>query len=430
MAPRSYYSPSSVSEIGLLERNKGTYHGVMLGADFVSLYSSTVASRLGAMRKPFFVDPRTALLGRDMGLISREGGVMAASYRRLVERMDAATGSGALGERIKMGRLTPADFGVGGSKDEAADLTDAFVAGSLGVQRECMDLAASRRGRSIKKYAEILGGGANGGSPAKGPEFTVAPYFCAPDAESEWFKVNVKLFRATAKHERGAYAVLCMDGEPDGWKDMAEKAADAYRGAGGFLVWATGFDDASAPESHLRQYGEMLSAVREAKRPIVVLHAGYYALLLSARLGIAGYARSIGGGAGDIGEQTAGDGVPQRYYLRWIHAAAMPEPAAAALAASRKIRCGCRVCRDAMKGVGRRGHGSGDRYRRMIQAMGQGLLKEHFMHAHKSEIEWAGRGGRGGRDPIAGSLTAADVSRISGAGVPTRHMGRWRAALS
>ena len=57
MAPRIYYSPSTVAEIGLLGRNKGTYHGVMLGADLAALYSSTVALRLGAMRKPFFVDP-------------------------------------------------------------------------------------------------------------------------------------------------------------------------------------------------------------------------------------------------------------------------------------------------------------------------------------------------------------------------------------
>ena len=52
------------------------------------------------------------------------------------------------------------------------------------------------------------------------------------------------------------------------------------------------------------------------------------------------------------------------------------------------------------------------------------------MHAHKSEIEYADRGGRGGAgDLVMGRLTAADVGRISGAGVPTGHMGRWRAAL-
>lgn len=159
----------------------------------------------------------------------------------------------------------------------------------------------------------------------------MAPYFCAPDVKSEWFEVNVKLFKAAAKRERGAYAVLCMDGEPDGWKGMAEKAADAYPGAGGFLVWAAGFDDSRAPESHLRRYGEVISAVKEARKPVVVLHAGYYALLLSARLGIAGYARGVGGWAGGLGGRAAGGGAaPQGYYLRWIHAAAMPETAAAA----------------------------------------------------------------------------------------------------
>ena len=312
MAPRIYYSPSTVAEIGLLGRNKGTYHGVMLRADLAALYSSTVALRLGAMRKPFFVDPCTAPLGLDTGLISR-GGVMSSSYRRLVERMDAAAESDALGGRIGKDRLTPADFGVGGSGRGTADLTDALVAGSLDVQQRCLDPAASMRGRSIRKYSELLGGRV-GAAPARAPEFAVAPYFCAPDAESEWFEVNVKLFKAAARRERGAYAVLCMDGEPDGWKGMAEKAADAYPGAGGFLVWAAGFDDARAPESHLMRYGEMLSAVRETKKPVVVLHAGYYALLLSARLGIAGYARGIGGSAAGLGGRAAGGYAPQGYY--------------------------------------------------------------------------------------------------------------------
>lgn len=368
---------------------------MMLGADLAALYSSTVALRLGAMRKPLFVDPCTAPLGLDTGLIGR-GGAMSSSYRLLVERMDAAAGSDALGGRIGRGRLTPADFGVGGSGGGAADLTDALVAGSLDMQRRCLDPAASGRGRSIKKYSEMLGGRA-GAAPARRPEFTVAPYFCTPDAKSEWFEVNVKLFKAAARRERGAYAVLCMDGEPDGWKGMAEKAADAYPGAGGFLVWAAGFNDARAPESHLRRYGEAISAVKEAQKPVVVLHAGYYALLLSARLGIAGYARGIGGWAGGLGGRAAGGGAPQGYYLRWIHAAAMPESAAAALAASPKIRCRCSACRDAM-GKGRRGQG-----RREVQAddpgHGAGTAQGAFYARpqERNRVRGSGRARRRGR---------------------------------
>ena len=429
MAPQNYYSPATTAEIGLLEGNKSTYHGVMLSASFASFYSSTVASRLSVLQKPFFVDPDTAPLGQDLDLIGRGGG-LGASYRRLVERMDAATGSNALGERIKAGRLTPADFGVGGSRG-TADLTDALAAGSLDLQKKCPDLAASRRGRSIKKYMKILGKD-TADNPAKGPEFTVAPYFCAPDAASDWFEVNARLFRAAARSERGVYAVLCMDGDPGDWVEMARTAARGYAGAGGFLVWVNGFDDTRAPEPHLRGYMDALSAVKEAKKPVIALHAGHYALLLSAHLGIDGYVRGIGGGEmRDLGSRAGAGGLPPRYYLRGIHAHAMQESAAAALEAARKIRCDCKACRDAMKKAGALRGGRGERYRRMIRAMGRGPLGEHFMRAHKREIDRVGRAGRrAARDSVAEDLSAADVGRIADAGVRTRHLGRWRAALS
>ena len=427
VAPQNYYRLATTAEIEPLEGNKSTYHGVMLSANFVSFYSSTVASRLSVLQKPFFVDPDTAPLGQDLDLIGRDG-AMRSSYRRLVERMDEATGSDALGERVKAGRLTPADFGVGRSGG-AADLTDAFAAGALDLQKKCLDPAASKRNDSAKKYMGILGEGAGSG-PAGGPEFAVAPYFCAPDAASDWFEVNAKLFKAAARFEKGVYAVLCMDGDPSDWVEMARKAAKGYAGAGGFLVWVNGFNDTRAPESHLEGYRDALSAVKGAKKPVIALYAGHYALLLSEHTGIDGYVRGIGSGEmRDLGAQVGG-GFPPRYYLRGVHVHAMQESAAAALEAARKIRCSCKACRDAMKKAGTRRGGRGERYKRMIQAMGRGPLCEHFMRAHKSEIDYVGRGGRAARDCVMENLGAADVGRIANAGVRTRHLDRWRAALS
>lgn len=417
------------AEIGLLERNKETYYGVMLNANFASFYSSAVATRLSVIQKPLIVDPNTAPLGWDLGVI-RSGGKLKASYQRLVERMDAATGSNVLCERIERGNLTPADFGVGASGSKASDLTDVFVAGALDVQSKCLDRASSKRNQSLKKYMEAQDGGASNGL-ARGPEFIIAPYFCSPDVTSDWFKVNVKLFKAAARSKKGAYAVLCMGGEAGGWKSMARKAASVYTGAGGFLVWVNGFNDTRASVSQLRQYKEMLSVIKNAQKPVIALYAGYYALVLSAQPGITGYVRGIGGGEmRDLGSKVTGGGFPPRYYLRGIHTHALQEPAAAALAASQKIRCACKACRNAMKKAGGQRHEGVEKYERMIQVMGQVPLKEHFMHAHKREIEYVGQGGRAARDAITENLTAADMTRISRAGVLTHHMDRWRASLS
>ena len=430
MPIRTYYRLATAGEGSLLEKNRDSYDGVMVGANIASYCESSVASILVRLKKPFFVDPCTAPFGLDLGLIKRDGD-MRTSYRRLVERIDRGSGAGALARRIGRGRLLPSDLVAGGGRGRATALARSLARGTVDIQRKCLDLDASKKNRSIKRYMEILGGAPRDGAP-KGPEFVVAPYFYMPDLGSEWLRANAALHAAASGSEEGAYAMLCIGRAVLKDGGAAARIAAAYPDAGGFLVWVNGFDDSRADMGGLRRYRALLDGLAGVGRPVVALYGGYYTAVASERAGIAGLVRGIGSGESrDIERQVSGGGFPKRYYIRHLHSYVMEETAAEALADLPALRCRCRACKDAMGRAvdGRRPADDRDRYEKLLDAMGPSQIKEHTIHVHRMEARHAARTGLAASASVLGRLAQADVDRASGLGVRTAHLPRWISAL-
>lgn len=430
MPIRTYYRLAAVGEGGLLEKNRESYYGVMVGANIASYYESSVASILARLKKPFFVDPCTAPFGLDLGLIKRDGD-MRTSYRRLVERMDRGSGAGTLARRIGQGRLRPSDLVAGGGRGRATALAKSLVRGAVDIQKKCLDLDASKKNQSIKRYMEILKG-APQDDVLEGAEFVVAPYFYMPDLESEWLRANAALHAAASGSEEGAYAMICIGRAVLEDAGAAARIAAAYPDAGGFLVWVNAFDDSGANVDGLRRYRTLLGDLAGVGRPIIALYGGYYTAVASERAGIAGLVRGIGSGESrDIERQVGGGGFPKRYYIRHLHSHVMEETAAAALADLPGLRCRCRACKDAMgRAVGRRRPANDrDRYGMLLKAMGPSQIKEHTIHVHRMEARHAAKTGFTASASVLGRLAQADVDRASGLGVRTAHLPRWISAL-
>lgn len=431
MPIRTYYRLATMSERRLLEQNSKTYDGVMIGAHLASYHESAVASTLARLKKPFFVDPCTAHFGLDLGLIARDGN-MRISYRRLTERIDRVSGTDALTRRIGRGRLHPADLMAGRGRGRATALAKSLVKGTIDLQKKCLDLDASKKNQSIKKYMEIMGNAPHVDGQ-QGAEFVVAPYFYMHDLKTGWFQANVMLHSMTANSEGGAYAMLCVDKNILGEVGAAARIASEYRSAGGFLVWANGFSDLRDSVGDLQRYKEFLGKLAGAGRPVIALYGGYYTVAASEQVGIAGLVRGIGSGESrDIGRQVGGGGFPKRYYVRGLHTHVMEETAAATLADLPKLRCRCRACRDAMGRAvdGHRPANGRDRYGMLLKAMGPDQIKEHFMHAYRMEVQHAAKNVRTASASVLHRLTRADVKRASKLGASTGHLFRWIDALS
>lgn len=410
---RKYFRWATHGDYAPLTKYRDMYHGVMVEAHMVAALGRQFESGLARLAKPYFVDPHTYVLSIAQKVSKCQTG---GWDRSMVERIDGAGGRGALGTRIKLGPLSPSDFGVGGSARRGGDLTVPLVEGTICIQKG-----------PNQSITEHMGGAGPGGGPLA-PEFTLAPYFYAPDTASEWFSVNELLLNEAARQEAGVYGVLCLGQGVLGDDGAASRICEAYSEAGGLLVWLSGFDDTKASASKLGRYNLLVDALADTGKPIIALHAGHYATMLSTRIAIRGVVRGL-----DMNgcKDAMGSGGPgqNRYYLRQPHTHAPMGNAARALLWGRKMRCSCSPCNAALSAARQDGHARGDLYGAMLDGMNQVGLKEHFMHAQKSEMDHVGANSSDVTAMALGELSEADLGRLEEVGVTTEHIRRWRSAL-
>lgn len=414
-----YFRWSQHSDYEPLMKNRDMYYGVMAGAHMVAHIGRRFESGLARLGKPYFVDPHTYVLAnaRKVG-----NGQMRGWNGSMVGRIDEANGQRSLRTRLRRGPLVPRDFGVGGPAGRGSDLTVPLVKGTIGIQKGPNQSITEHMGGE----GPSTGAGGSGGAPA--PEFTLAPYFYAPDTASEWFGVNERLLSEAARQKAGVYGVLCLGQGVLGDGGAAGRIVEAYSEAGGLLVWLSEFDDTRASTSKLEQYNLLIDALADTGKPIIALHAGHYAVMLSTRIAIRGVVRGL-----DMNgyKDAMGAGGPgqARYYLRQPHAHAPMEHAARALQLGRKMRCPCSPCKAALSAAKQSGHARNELYGAMLGSMGKGKLKVHFMHAQKSEMDHVGANSGDAAAMALGGLSESELGRLEEAGVPTEHVRRWRSAL-
>ena len=414
--PRKYYWWSRRDEYDVLKRNTNLYDGVMVGAHMVADGGGAVESRLTALDRPYFVDPRTYGLAMDKEIRGK-------SECSLVRRIGGGGSDkqNALAARLEEGPLRPRDFGVGGGADGCEDLTRLVVEGTIAIQRGANQTITGREDRPDKRQ---------GGTSLK-PEFVVAPYFYARKAASEWLDVNARLLDEAARQWDGAHGVLCL-GRDALFEDGAERRiGEAYSRAQGLLVWISGLDDTRANVAELRQYREMLAGLAGTGRPVIALYAGHYATMVAMRHGIRGVVRGIDMNGCRNVEEKGGRG-QRRYYLRQAHAHAAMGPASRALGRGPKMRCPCAPCVAALSAARQELDGRGDDglYEAMLRQMDKGDLAEHFMHAQKYEMGHAAKNRRSADAMVLGDMTREEMGRMRARGVRTEHVAKWIAAMS
>ena len=106
---KNYYRLGISNEGNLLLQNSETYHGVVIGANFVAFYKNWLATYLHKLKKPFFIDPRTEVFGLDLNNIKKDSD-FRASYQKLINHFDKTAKNKFFSNKIKQGKLSPIDF--------------------------------------------------------------------------------------------------------------------------------------------------------------------------------------------------------------------------------------------------------------------------------------------------------------------------------
>lgn len=412
--PRKYYWWSRPGEYDVLRNNAALYDGVMVGAHMVAHGGRAAESRLEGLGKPYFVDPRTYGLALGQGIGSR-------SEDSLVRRIGGGGGKqNALATRLRKGALRPGDFGVGSGASRGTDLTRLLVAGTIAIQSGANRTVAGRaRGREDE----------GPGGTSLEPEFVVAPYFYARKIASEWFDVNVRLLDEAARQGADVYGVLCLGRDALFEDGAARRIAEAYSGAQGLLVWISGLDDTRAGVAELRRYRELLGGLAKSGRPVIALYAGHYAVMVAMRHGMRGVVRGLDMNGYKDAEGKGGRG-QSRYYMRQARAHATKKAAARALEWRPEMRCECAPCDAALSAARQELGGEDGLHDAMLRQMDRDGLAEHFMHAQKSEMDYAYKHRRDAEKMALGGMTREEMDRLGARGIRTVHVPRWAAAMS
>lgn len=424
---RNYYRIGITAEGSLLTANNDTFHGVLIGGNFAALYKNWLSTFLQKLRKPYFLDPRTEGLARDLTLIQKDG-EFRSSFDKLINHFDTVAKNKYLSTRLKRGKLSPDDF-IESTRPKKWNLKliNILVNGTLALQDNILNLDSNSNNKSIKKYMKILEEIDELDGELKRVEFLVAPYFYFPTIQSPWFEINVKLLDTTIKKSgRDVYCVLCFDPESINSQEI-DTITKKFRNASGFLIWLNNFHETRVDQDLLKKYVKIATELKKTGKPVINLYAGYFTLALE-NIGIDGYCRGIGISDGrDVDLPASGGGTPNRYYLRQIHNFVVEETIIKILSRNPDLRCKCEICKKVAEQVisKTKPQSSTDLANAFITKLKPNEFKSHFMQSHKQEIDHILLDNPNIKNELQDEINDSSKRRLRDLDVRLTHLERW-----
>jgi len=348
-SPALFYRLGLTREKGLFKRRRDTYDGIVVPANIAAHNQKFCTEFLGALSKPYFIDPMTYIFARPLRRIHRSRrdadrkivrgqdgkSVKESSLRRSFQKLIEGGYQDPFGEIVQRGEpLLPSDFTATLSSKLAASVSDFQLRGLA-------ELPA--------KYAKYLPP-----SPSRPsrhlPCLVVAPYFYLDKAAwRDWLQVNVEMLRATIQHVGGqapVYGVVFGDtGLLDQQRDTILEAFESV-GPSGLLLWFNRFHG-RAGASDLAGVAAFVKRAAGSGLPTFSLYGDYYQLLLW-HLGLSGFACGVCyGERKGVDDDTEMEGsMPYRYYIPLLKKKVVRETLEAirGIAGIQGLACSCEIC--------------------------------------------------------------------------------------
>lgn len=426
---KNYYRIGVTNEGSLLFENPSTFHGVIIGANFAALYKNWLSTFLKKLKKPYFLDPRTEVFGRELSLIQKDG-YFRSSFEKLINHFDNVAKNKYFSNKLKQGKLSPDDFIISSKpKRWNQKLINILVNGTLALQDEILNLDSNSNKKSIKKYMKILEELDDIDDNLNKVEYLVAPYFYFPNTYSPWFEINGKLLEATIrKSKKDVFCVLCFDKEIMNNPTEIQKILTRFKKASGFLIWINNFYEIKAEEDELIDYINFIKKLEKTGKPIINLYGSYFSLLISKKIDFGGYSRGIALGEGrDVDLPATGGGTPNRYYLKIIHNFVVEETIIKVLGRNPTFRCTCKICKPLVEEIIRKFKPTNNVELAMIffKQMKPQMFKTHFMQVHKSEIDHILLENPNIVSELSNEIKEVDIKRLRELDIRIIHLTRW-----
>jgi len=349
-APWSFYRLGPTKEKELFKRHRDTYSGVVIPAHIATYYHTFCSEFVGALGKPYFIDPMTYIFANDPAQLKRfvkdkEGrtkrdasghktkGDVRRSYSKLINQEYQGVVKVAVDEER---RLLPGDF-------TDAHALEQLVQRVLDFQRKQISAIPDK----YKKYAKYAArAGKSNSSSSNPPMCLVAPYF---PATGGWRAINLRFVQQAKAMSGGlpVFAVILAETQVLA-RDVRKIASDySEAGADGFLLWPDGFST-DQDEAALRVVFNAVAELRKDDKPVILMYGDAFALVLHYA-GLTGLACGICYGERKLSTQDIDveGAIPPRYYIRRLKKKVVIETEVRRiqLAQYPDLACDCDICR-------------------------------------------------------------------------------------
>lgn len=421
-----FFRIGTVGEKEIFRLHKDNYHGIVVGAHFAAFYNDWTPTFLRKLNKPFFVDPMTYVFARDLQNIKKNGEIRK-SYEKLIDWYGPP-----LESLLTNRQLIPKDFLVQGKFNTA--LVNKIVSKTLSFQADLLTPKSPSQ-QSLVKYAKMLEE-----VDMEGPKktsFLVAPYFFFTSVYDPWYKISLRVARATRQWDADpVYCVICASKEMLLDQSAFDKIVRDYEGFDGYLVWFSDFDEEDVSVEYLSGLRKFLHTLSTLRKPIHLLYGGYFSLLLTKIIShVSSYCRSICYGiTKDVDAETPqGGGAPRRYYFNLTHTK-LPESVARSFFSDHPdLLCKCEVCSAITREIKEKSKtlSPGQQIGKFFDRFDFTKSRKHFVLSHSEELkDTTKRSTNKVIKELQDSYGKSEELEVKLYGVENSQLERWHKALS
>jgi hypothetical protein len=304
--PMTFIKLGSLREKYILEIARQDYDGILVTANMIETFSSSVPSFIRGLGKPFVIDPMVYafiqpikyIMAPKDSKIKRSFTEISDKYGSIVQR--------EIGKRPISWQDLQSDPG------NVEELTRNIL--NYQLQR-------LKRPPSFADYYsdfELL-------LPQVEPEVLIPPYFYFKDTQDPWYTVSLQFARE-------ASAVIVRD-----------YTSDSYDG---FFIWVNDFKEENASFNQLEGLVKLVAALSSFRKPVIKLYGGYFSALLR-HTGLTGFSFGLGYGSSKnvFAYSRAGGALKPLYYVPELHRFLSLTKAEDLLKRYPSLICDCPTCK-------------------------------------------------------------------------------------
>jgi len=330
--PVTFIKLGSLREKDILKTARQAYDGILVAANLIETFDSSVPSFIRGLEKPFVIDPMVyAFVQPIKYIMTPKDSKIKRSFIEISDKY------GSIVQR-EIGKRPISWQDLQSDPRNVEELTRNVL--NYQLQR-------LKRPPSFANYYkdfELL-------LPQVEPEVLIPPYFYFKDTQDPWYTVSLQFAREASDVKQQGWKIFpvilippqLLEKQHEFEIIVRDYTSDSYDG---FFIWVNDFKEENASFNQLEGLVKLVAALSSFRKPVIKLYGGYFSALLS-HIGLTGFSFGLGYGSSKnaFAYSRAGGALKPLYYVSELHRFLNLTKAEALLRRYPRLICDCPTCK-------------------------------------------------------------------------------------